>query len=179
MDRQSILQKYEYKVDFETQLQDDKDFWAVSSQKRIAEIDQIRKQMLETFFSKLQRHEKLLYDIKDGCEKAQNKPDLQKFELFVCYYESAFNVEKTRFYQVFQDEMEDVSKFYQESNLFLKDSEWAVYGNSAGLKSRDKQSRLCDKMRDFISLWYKLFLQHDFYDADAHQKYIFYPDADM
>ena len=179
MDRKSILEKYKYNVESENRLQVDKDKWADDTTKTIAEIDQKRKQILEKFFSKLQRHEQLLDRIKDGCEKAQNNSDSQNFEIVVHYYESAFNIEKKRFAQVFQYEIMNASSFYDDFTILFTDSRWSVLGNSAGLKSLYKQVELCNKMSSFFSLWYKLFLQHDFYDADAHQKYIFYPDADM
>ena len=179
MDRQSILQKYEYKEDFETRLQCDKDRWADDTTEIIAEFDQKRKKKLERFFSKLQRHEQLLDRIKDGCEKAKNNSDSQKFEIFVRYYESAFTIEKNRFAQVFQSEMMNASSFQDDFNIFFTDSRWGVLGNSAGLKSRDKQSQLLNRMISFFSQWVKLFSQHVFYDGGAHQSYVFYPDGDM
>ena len=76
MDLQSILQKYEYDVESETELQHDKDIWAVQTPIKIAEIDETRKKILQRFFSRLQRHEQLLDLIKDGCEKAQKESEL-------------------------------------------------------------------------------------------------------
>ena len=179
MDRQSILQKYEYKVESETRLQHDKDEWADDTTEIIAEFDQKRKKILERFFSKLKRHEQLLDLIKDGCEKAKNNSDSQNFEIVVHYYESAFNIEKNRFAQVLEYELSNVSLFYDDFCIFCTDSNWGVLGNSAGCKSRDKQLQLFKKMLTFFHQWGKMFSQHVFYDGGAHQSYVFYPDGDM
>jgi len=179
MDRQSILQKYEYKEDVETRLQCAKDTWADDTTEIIAKFDQERKKILERFFSKLQRHEQLLDRIKDGCEKAQNKSDSQNFDIVVHYYESAFNIEKNRFAQVFQSEMTNASSFRDDFNVFFTDSRWRALGNSAGLKSCNKQLQLMNRMISFFSQWLKLFSQHEFFDSDAHESYVFYPDAYM
>jgi len=179
MDRQSILQKYEYDEEFEIEIENYKEAWAVKITENIAQMKKIRKQTLERFFHKLQRHEIKLNCIKDDCDKAKKSSDLQKFEIFVDYYESAFNVEKSRFSQVFKSEIMNVSKYYNGFEEFLTDSEWSIYGNSAELKSRDKQLQLCRQMMHFFSRWHEMFLQHEFYDAGAHRMSVFYPDADM
>ena len=179
MDRQSILEKYKYNVESETRLQHDKDEWADETTEIIAEFDQKRKKILERFFSKLKRHEQLLDRIKDDCEKAKNNSDSQNFEIVVHYYESAFNIERNRFAQVFEYELSNVSSVQDDFNIFFTDSRWGVLGNSAGLKSRDKQSQLLNRMISFFSQWVKLFSQHVFYDGGAHQSYVFYPDGDM
>ena len=95
------------------------------------------------------------------------------------YYEYAFHLEKSRFSEVFQSEIMNLSSCYNEFKDFLTTSEWDLYGNSADLKSRDKQLKLCDSMMMFFFKWRELFLQHEFYDAGAHRRYIFYPDAEM
>jgi len=179
MDIQSILEKYKYNVESETQLQVDKDFWADESKEELAEIDKTRKQILERFFSRLQRHEELLDLIKDGCEKAQKELErdgknscLHIFDRFEDYYESAFNIEKSRFAEVFQSELINLSSRYHEFKGFLTSSDWDNFGSSAGLKSRDKQSKLCDRMVICFFQWHELFLQHKFYDAGAHRRYV-------
>jgi len=73
----------------------------------------------------------------------------------------------------------NASSFQDDFNIFFTDSRWGVLGNSAGLKSRDKQLQLFNRMISFFSQWVKLFSQHNFYDGGAHQSYVFYPDGDM
>ena len=179
LDKQSILQNYIYDIPYEKKLQDDKDTWADNYPIQIADIDTCRKKLLQRFFSKLQRHEELLDNIKAGCKNAEEEsdricknPDFPKFLDFVDYYECVFYLEKSRFSEVFTSEIINFSLHYKDFNEYLKRSFWEICGDSAALSSRDKLSKLCDIMMMSIFKWRELFLQHEFFDAGAHQKHV-------
>jgi hypothetical protein len=185
MELQSILSEYKYDINTETMLQKAKDSWAVSSKLEIEKIEKTRQLILERFFSKLQRHEQILYSMIDTCKNAQKKLELSgrrsdsdAYGNFCDNHEIAFNVEKARFNEVFIYELNMASLQNNTFNKFLTDSKWDTLGNSNDLRNRNKQLGLLKFMMTCFSDWYKLFLSHQFYDAGFHRKYISYTDDD-